>query len=102
MKAASRLTIFGSRFFIFMADLNLRERVRQTIRLKSDDADAHMNLGVALFQKRQIDEAISRFQEALRLKPDDAGAQKNLLQALELKQIKWARLWFHEAFKPAC
>ena len=46
---------------------------------------AHSNLGVALDEKGQIDEAIHQLQEALRLKPDDADARRNLDVALATK-----------------
>ena len=39
---------------------------------------AHNNLGTALGEKGQIDEAIRQYQEAIRLKPDYAPAQNNL------------------------
>jgi Flp pilus assembly protein TadD len=43
---------------------------------------AHYNLGVALAQTGQPQEAMEHFQEALRLKPDDALAHNNLGAAL--------------------
>jgi Flp pilus assembly protein TadD len=52
--------------------------LEEAVRLKPDYAEAHNNLGIALAQKAQIDEAISQFQEAIRLKPGYADAQNNL------------------------
>jgi tetratricopeptide (TPR) repeat protein len=46
---------------------------------------AHNNLGPALCQMGQIDEAISQYQEAIRLKPDFAIAHFNLGYALYKK-----------------
>jgi Flp pilus assembly protein TadD len=45
---------------------------------QSDDPDIHFNLGTALAQKGQIDEAIRHYEEALRLKPDQAQIHNNL------------------------
>ncbi len=79
------------------------EAIRQfqeTIRLKPDYADAHNNLGIALFRKGQMDEAIRQFQEALRLKPDQAEAHNNLGNALGRKgQIDEAIRQFQEAIR---
>ena len=46
--------------------------------MKPDYADAHNNLGIALYQQGRAAEAIREFQEALRLKPDYADARRNL------------------------
>ncbi|HXC99660.1 MAG TPA: tetratricopeptide repeat protein [Verrucomicrobiae bacterium] len=43
---------------------------------------AHGNLGAALLDKGQNEEAIEQLQEAIRLKPDFAGARNNLATAL--------------------
>ena len=45
---------------------------------------SHVNLGVVLFQKGRVDEAITHFQKALQLEihPDHAGVHYNLGIAL--------------------
>jgi tetratricopeptide (TPR) repeat protein len=43
----------------------------------------HNNLGIALFRKGDLEEAVVNFREALRIKPDFAEASRNLQVALE-------------------
>jgi tetratricopeptide (TPR) repeat protein len=43
---------------------------------------AHNNLGNALFQKGQLDDAVAQYQKALETNPDDAQAHNNLGNAL--------------------
>ncbi len=43
-----------------------------------DVAEVHNNLGIALCQQRQFDEALPRFEQALVLRPDYAEAHNNL------------------------
>ena len=52
------------------------------IKLNPDFADAHYNLGNALFQKGEIKEAIDHYRETLKLQPDLVVAQKSLEMAL--------------------
>ena len=51
---------------------------REAMRLKSDDAEAHYNLGNALRDHGKHDEAIAEYREAIRLKPNDADAHNSL------------------------
>jgi predicted membrane-bound spermidine synthase/tetratricopeptide (TPR) repeat protein len=51
-------------------------------RLKIDFAEAHNNLGVALFAKQKNKEAISHYKMAIKLKPDYVDAHYNLGVAL--------------------
>jgi protein O-mannosyl-transferase len=58
---------------------------RHALAVTENNYLAHNNLGFALNEKGQTDEAINQFQEALRFKPDFAKARLNLGTAL-LKQ----------------
>ena len=51
---------------------------RHAIEVTENNWLAHDNLGVALFEKGQMDAAISQCQEAIRLKPSYAEARNNL------------------------
>jgi len=53
----------------------------QALRLQPDLAEAHYNLGNALFQTGRISEAIGRYEVALQIKPDFAQAQNALARA---------------------
>ena len=55
--------------------------------LKPDYATAHYNLGVALYHKGRLDEAIAEFRTAIELNPGDARAHRNLGTALADKNI---------------
>jgi tetratricopeptide (TPR) repeat protein len=55
---------------------------RTTIERNRDCWMAYGNLGVALLQKGQVDEAIAHYQKALEIKPDYAEAHSNLGTAL--------------------
>jgi Flp pilus assembly protein TadD/TolB-like protein len=56
--------------------------VREAIRLKPDDAEAHKNLGKALHMQRKYNEGTKEYREAIRLKPNFAEAHYNLGKAL--------------------
>jgi Flp pilus assembly protein TadD len=51
------------------------------LRFKSDYAEAHSNLGVALAEQGRLEEAVASYQQGLRLKPDHPDAHKNLALA---------------------
>jgi tetratricopeptide (TPR) repeat protein len=53
-----------------------------TLACTSDNAMAHNNLGNALLQNGNVDEAITQFQRALQINPDNAKARYNLGLAL--------------------
>jgi len=55
---------------------------RHALEVTENNYLAHFNLGMALDEKGQIDEAISQYQEAIRLKPDYEYAYNNLGIAL--------------------
>jgi tetratricopeptide (TPR) repeat protein len=44
--------------------------------------EAHSNLGAALFQKGQVNEALEQFQKALEINPDYVDAHSNFSVAL--------------------
>jgi tetratricopeptide (TPR) repeat protein len=56
--------------------------LRETVRLKPDDAIAHTNLGLALAAQGKLEEAIAACRAAIRLQPDLAEAHNNLGDAL--------------------
>jgi tetratricopeptide (TPR) repeat protein len=58
---------------------------RHALEVTEKNELAHNNLGSALDEKGQTDEAIRQYDEALRLKPDDATAHANLGMALARK-----------------
>jgi Tfp pilus assembly protein PilF len=74
--------------------------LREAIRLKKDFAEAHNNLGNALADKGQLDEAIKEYREAIRLKKDDAMAHSNLGTVLREKgQLDEAITAYREAIR---
>ena len=57
---------------------------RQSLRLNSESAPTHYNLGFALSARGRRDEAIGEFQFALRIDPDYAQAHNNLGALLQI------------------
>jgi tetratricopeptide (TPR) repeat protein len=57
---------------------------RQSLRLNSESAATHYNLGIALSVRGRRDDAIAAFEQALRLDPDYALAHNNLGALLQL------------------
>ena len=55
---------------------------REEVRLKPGSALAHANLGIALKDKGQVDEAIACYRKAIELDPKFARAHNNLGNAL--------------------
>jgi tetratricopeptide (TPR) repeat protein len=58
---------------------------QEAIHIKPDYAEAHYNLGIALFEKGQTARAMNEFQEASRLKPDE----NNPHNATALNNLAW-------------
>ena len=54
----------------------------KAIKLKTDYAEAHHNLGIALDNLGQLEEAIQSYTKALELKPDFAKAHESLIRIL--------------------
>ena len=56
------------------------------ISLRPDYAEAYNNLGIALDEKGQVDDAIAAYRQAIRLRPAYGKALSNLGNALQAKQ----------------
>jgi protein O-GlcNAc transferase len=56
---------------------------RRALELKPDYPEAHNNLGIALAEQGQLDEAMAAYRRALELKPDYPEAHNNLGNALK-------------------
>jgi Tfp pilus assembly protein PilF len=70
------------------------------LRLTKNNRKAHNNLGLALEEQGQMDDAIGHFEEALRISPVYVGAHNNLGNALmEQGQIDDAIKHFEEALR---
>jgi Flp pilus assembly protein TadD len=73
---------------------------RHALEVTENNWLAHLNLGSALDEKGQSDEAIREFQKALRLKPGYAQAHNNLGVAIVRKgQINEGISQYHEAIR---
>ena len=73
---------------------------RHALEVTENNYFAHNNLGAALVEKGQIEEAMRQFQEAIRLRPDEANAHYNLGNALLKKgQTDAAIAQFQEAVR---
>jgi Flp pilus assembly protein TadD len=69
-----------------------------TLACTADNVVAHDNLGEALLEKRQVDEAIPHFRKALEIQPDNLPAQTDLAAALFQKgQMSEAIVHFRKA-----
>lgn len=61
---------------------------------------SHNNLGIAILQKGQVDEAIVHYQKALQIKPDFAEAHNNLGKALrQAGQVDEATIHYKRALE---
>ena len=56
---------------------------RRALEIKPDYAEAHSNLGNALQDLGQLDDAVASYRRALEIKPDFAEAHNNLGNALK-------------------
>jgi Flp pilus assembly protein TadD len=73
---------------------------RHALKVTKNNYSAHNNLGTALIQKGQIDEAIGHFQESLRLSPNNPFHLENLGICLDSKgQIDDAIQHYQEALR---
>ena len=55
----------------------LREFER-ALEIRPDFADAHYNLGIALYNRGEVDQAIAHYRKALEIEPDSVNAHTNL------------------------
>ena len=60
----------------------------ETVRLRSEDAEAWFRLGAVLTNARRYEEATQAFSGALRSKPDFAAAQRGMENAMKASQSK--------------
>jgi Flp pilus assembly protein TadD len=73
---------------------------RHALKVTENNYVAHRNLGMALYEKGQIEEAFSQFQEVVRLKPNSYDAHYDLGLAFHKKgQIDEAIRQFQEALR---
>jgi tetratricopeptide (TPR) repeat protein len=71
-----------------------------TLAITTDNWWVHVNLGYALMQKGQLDDAISQFREGIKENDDDAQAHSDLGSALLREgQVDDAIAEYHEALK---
>ncbi len=83
-----------------MADLVDSLRHERAMLALTNDAETHRNMGLALYQRGDMDGAVVHFTQATRLQPDDAQAQNNLGAALEKQgQIEQAIVHYAEAIR---
>ena len=54
--------------------------------IRPNDADVHYNLGVALTNEGQLDEAVEQYRRALEIKPDYTVARQNLDAVLSRRE----------------
>ena len=64
---------------------------RAALKLRPDNASAHLNLGNALKQQGRLDEAVACYREVIKLKPDDMLAFQNILVTIQ----------YSDAYSPA-
>jgi protein O-GlcNAc transferase len=63
------------------------------LRLKPEEAESHIGLGVYFLKTGEIDRALTHCREALRLEPDNKNAKEILVEALAHKNWIYATLW---------
>ena len=68
------------------------DQYQKALEINPNYMEAHSNLGVALFQKGQLDEAIAQYQKALEINPNYVGSPLQPRQWLSFKRGNWTRL----------
>lgn len=71
---------------------------RESLRINPKDATTHYNIGLALYRKGLLDEAIQSYREALRINPGIAFAHLNLGLALKDKGLSGQAIAAFENF----
>jgi len=84
-QVASALVAVGSKALAVRSETLVRRGLALAKSLQPGDADAHHNLGLALYLKGDLDGAIAEYHEALRLNPNNILAHHSLGVALREK-----------------
>jgi len=86
VKVAAALAVIGSLLFITRAQLqhwqDSKTLFLHALKIASENAVAHNNLGNALLNEGQTEDAVNHFRAALRIDPENAGANNNMANAL--------------------
>ena len=65
-----------------LSDPGAVDTLQRVVKLEPDNAEAHLNLGIALADQHRLDDAVAEFSESIRLAPGDARGHYNKGRAL--------------------